>query len=78
MTDPEHRRGPEGESIERDSVHEEDRAVPSPARAMGFADHSALVHLLRRAFGVTTGPIRNTLGWEWLSDRWLQLSGRAG
>lgn len=41
------------------------------AHDMGFADHSALIHLLRRSFGLGSHEIRDTLGWEWLLHRWL-------
>ncbi len=41
------------------------------AGELGFADHSALVHLFQRSFGVSVREIRNTLGWEWLLHRWL-------
>jgi AraC-like DNA-binding protein len=41
------------------------------ARRLGFADHSALIHLFRRSFGVGAGEIRGTFGWEWLLARWL-------
>jgi AraC-like DNA-binding protein len=47
----------------------------APARAaayrLGLADHSALVHLLRRTFRTGVREIRGTLGWEWLLHRWL-------
>lgn len=41
------------------------------ARQIGFADHSALIHLFRRSFGMGATEIRCTLGWEWLLDRWF-------
>ena len=41
------------------------------ARQLGFVDHSALAHLLRRTLGVTSNEIRGTLGWEWLLHRWF-------
>lgn len=41
------------------------------ARQIGFADHSALVHLFRRSFGTGATEVRRTLGWEWLLDRWF-------
>lgn len=41
------------------------------AQRLGFADHSALAHLLRRTFRVRARMIRQTLGWEWLLHRWL-------
>lgn len=41
------------------------------AHRVGFADHSALAHLLRRSFSAHASAIRETLGWEWLLHRWL-------
>lgn len=41
------------------------------AHRLGFADHSALAHLLRRTFGIRSCAIRDTLGWEWLLERWV-------
>lgn len=42
------------------------------AHDLGFADHSALSHLVWRAFRVRPRDLRHVLGWEWLLDRWLQ------
>lgn len=42
------------------------------ALTLGYSDHSALSHLLGRAFGVRPAEIRHRLGWEWLLDRWLR------
>src|SRR5690606_16863514 len=47
-----------------------DASMTAIALEMGFADHSALAHLLRRCLGVQAGMIRGTLGWEWLLQRW--------
>ncbi|MQA92848.1 MAG: helix-turn-helix domain-containing protein [Gemmatimonas sp.] len=47
-------------------------SVTAIALQLGFTDHSALVHLLRRSLGVSVRQIRGTLGWEWLLDRWLR------
>jgi hypothetical protein len=41
------------------------------AMRLGYCDHSALSHQLRRLFGMRTGIIRRSLGWEWLLDAWL-------
>lgn len=41
------------------------------AMYLGYCDHSALSHQLRRLFGMRTGVIRRGLGWEWLLDAWL-------
>jgi AraC-like DNA-binding protein len=49
-----------------------DQGVATIARQLGFADHSALAHLLRRSINVTANEVRGTLGWEWLLDRWLR------
>lgn len=48
-----------------------DATTAEIAHELGFSDHSALVHLLRRTLGVGTRQIRDTLGWEWLLDRWF-------
>lgn len=53
-----------------------DRALLPLALSLGYADHSALSHLLGRAFGVRPAEIRERLGWEWLLDRWLRSSVR--
>jgi AraC-like DNA-binding protein len=45
----------------------------------GYSDHSSLSRQSLRLFGVRPGAIRDTLGWEWLLDRWLRrVSGEAG
>jgi AraC-like DNA-binding protein len=38
---------------------------------LGYSDHSALSHQLRRLFGMSASQVRGLLGWEWLLDRWL-------
>lgn len=50
---------------------EPDRALLPLALELGYADHSALSHQLRRAFGVRPREVRRALGWEWLLDRWF-------
>jgi AraC-like DNA-binding protein len=52
-----------------------DASMAAVAQQMGFADHSALAHLLRRSLGVRARSIRGTLGWEWLLHRWLASRG---
>ena len=52
-------------------------SVAAVAHQLGFVDHSALAHLLRRSLNVTAHQIRGTLGWEWLLDRWLGANGLA-
>lgn len=41
------------------------------AMRLGYSDHSALIHQLRRLFGMPTEVVRRNLGWEWLLDAWL-------
>jgi AraC-like DNA-binding protein len=53
-----------------------DRALLPLALSLGYADHSALSHLLGRAFGARPSEIRERLGWEWLLDRWLRTNVR--
>jgi AraC-like DNA-binding protein len=53
-----------------------DRALLPLALSLGYADHSALSHLLGRAFGSRPSEIRERLGWEWLLDRWLRANVR--
>lgn len=48
-----------------------ERALLPLALELGYADHSALSHQIRRTFGVRPGEVRRVLGWEWLLDRWL-------
>jgi AraC-like DNA-binding protein len=50
-------------------------SIAAIAQQMGFTDHSALAHLLRRSLGVRSQEIRGTLGWEWLLHRWLMSRG---
>jgi AraC-like DNA-binding protein len=50
-------------------------SVAAVAHQLGFVDHSALAHLLRRSLNLTANQIRGTLGWEWLLDRWLRSNG---
>lgn len=54
---------------------EPDAPMAAVAQQMGFADHSALAHLLRRSLGVRAREIRGTLGWEWLLHHWLVSRG---
>lgn len=51
-----------------------DRALLPLALELGYADHSALSHQIRRTFGVRPSEVRRTLGWEWLMGRWLTLA----
>ncbi len=53
-----------------------DRPLLPLALSLGYADHSALSHLLGRAFRCRPAEIRDCLGWEWLLDRWLRSSVR--
>lgn len=43
------------------------------ARQTGFADQTAVCQLIRRSFDLRAGQVRQTLGWEWLMERWLVL-----
>lgn len=42
------------------------------AMDLGYSDHSALSHQLMRLFGASASAIRETIGWEWLLDSWLE------
>lgn len=42
------------------------------ALELGYSDHSALSRQLIRNFRMRPSEIRETLGWEWLLDRWLE------
>lgn len=58
-----------------------DRSAPllTVAVESGYSDHSSLSRQSLRLFGVRPGRIRETLGWEWLLDRWLRgVSQEAG
>ena len=50
---------------------EPERPLLRLALELGYSDHSALSHQIHRTFGVRAGAIRDTLGWEWLLERWL-------
>lgn len=41
------------------------------AHRTGYADHRAMSRALLRAFGVTPGAIRGSVGWEWLMWRFV-------
>jgi AraC-like DNA-binding protein len=51
---------------------EPEKSILSHACAMGYADHSALCHQIKRIFGTTPAAVRETLGWEWLLERWVR------
>jgi AraC-like DNA-binding protein len=56
-----------------------ERSILAHACDLGYADHSALCHQMRRLFGTTPAAVRGTLGWEWLLERWVRsniLTGR--
>lgn len=42
------------------------------ALEFGYGDHSALSRQLIRNFGLRPSHIRETLGWEWLLERWVE------
>ena len=56
------------------------KSILSHACALGYADHSALCHQMKRVFGTTPAAVRETLGWEWLLERWVrkEILGRRG
>lgn len=51
---------------------EPEKSVLAHACELGYADHSALCHQMKRTFGVTPAAVRETLGWEWLLERWVR------
>jgi AraC-like DNA-binding protein len=51
-----------------------DTSVCRVALEFGYGDHSALSRQLIRNFGLRPSAIRETLGWEWLLDRWVERS----
>jgi AraC-like DNA-binding protein len=51
-----------------------DRSILTHAVEIGYADHSALCHQMRRLFGTTPAMVRETLGWEWLLERWVRAN----
>lgn len=48
------------------------KSILAHACALGYADHSALCHQMKRVFGTTPALVRQTLGWEWLLERWVE------
>jgi AraC-like DNA-binding protein len=57
---------------------EPERSILAHACDLGYADHSALCHQMRRLFGTTPAAVRGTLGWEWLLERWVRNNVLAG
>ncbi len=51
---------------------EPEKSILSHACALGYADHSALCHQMKRVFRTTPASVRETLGWEWLLERWVR------
>jgi AraC-like DNA-binding protein len=51
---------------------EPEKSILAHACALGYADHSALCHQMKRMFGTTPASVRETLGWEWLLERWVR------
>jgi AraC-like DNA-binding protein len=51
---------------------EPEKSILAHACALGYADHSALCHQMKRVFGTTPAAVRETLGWEWLLERWVR------
>jgi len=52
---------------------EPEKSILAHACALGYADHSALCHQMKRIFGTTPAAVRETLGWEWLLERWVRM-----
>lgn len=52
---------------------EPERSILSHACGLGYSDHSALCHQMKRTFGTTPAAVRQTLGWEWLLERWVRV-----
>jgi AraC-like DNA-binding protein len=48
------------------------KSILAHACSLGYADHSALCHQMKRVFGTTPAAVRQTLGWEWLMERWVR------
>jgi AraC-like DNA-binding protein len=53
---------------------ESEKSILAHACALGYADHSALCHQMKRLFGTTPAAVRETLGWEWLLERWVRTN----
>jgi AraC-like DNA-binding protein len=51
---------------------EPDKSILAHACVLGYADHSALCHQMKRVFATTPAAVRETLGWEWLLERWVR------
>ena len=51
---------------------EPEKSILSHACGLGYSDHSALCHQMKRTFGTTPAAVRETLGWEWLLERWVR------
>ncbi|MEX2582526.1 MAG: helix-turn-helix domain-containing protein [Gemmatimonadota bacterium] len=51
---------------------EPEKSILAHACGLGYADHSALCHQMKRTFGTTPAAVRETLGWEWLLERWVR------
>jgi AraC-like DNA-binding protein len=49
-----------------------EKSILAHACALGYADHSALCHQMKRIFRTTPAMVRETLGWEWLLERWVR------
>lgn len=48
------------------------RSLLEVAHDLGYADHSALSQQFRRCFDLRPGEVRETVGWEWVLDRWVR------
>jgi AraC-like DNA-binding protein len=53
---------------------EPEKSILTHACTLGYADHSALCHQMKRLFGTTPAAVRDTMGWEWLLERWVRTN----
>ncbi len=53
---------------------EPEKSILAHACTLGYADHSALCHQMKRLFGTTPAAVRDTMGWEWLLERWVRAN----
>lgn len=54
------------------------KSILAHACALGYSDHSALCHQMKRTFRTTPAVVRETLGWEWLLERWVRAEVLSG
>lgn len=56
-------------------LQREEEPLLEVALRSGYSDHSALSRQMYRLFGARPGEVRETVGWEWLMERWLRREG---